>query len=281
MQQMTDRERFLFDLNGYLVVPGVLTAEEVTALNAGVDEHLETAVDHRVGEMPPPLRGPEPRRLMAGMLTWPRPHCDPFRRLLAHPGIRPYLNTLLGPGWHLDQEPFVFLSTPGAEGLTFHGSTSVAPWGAFQYDYANGVMRCGMIVLEFHLNDQAAGQGGFACIPGSHKANLATWPELLNYESDQDLYANPGAGAGDVIIFSEATIHGTLPWRAGHERRVALYRFCPMYLQNGGFPHTTQPPEWVSELTEAERVVMEPPYITARARIEDDGTVTREGSGVG
>ena len=33
--------------------------------------------------------------------------------------------------------------------------------------------------------------------------------------------------AGDVIIWSEATVHGATPWRGAHERRIALYRFAP------------------------------------------------------
>jgi hypothetical protein len=29
----------------------------------------------------------------------PQPHCQPFRDMLAHPVITPYLNTILGEGW--------------------------------------------------------------------------------------------------------------------------------------------------------------------------------------
>ena len=38
MQTMTAEERFQFDLEGYLVVPGVLTASEVVELNELADE---------------------------------------------------------------------------------------------------------------------------------------------------------------------------------------------------------------------------------------------------
>ena len=34
---LTDLENYLFDLRGYLVLEGALSAEEVTALNAGID----------------------------------------------------------------------------------------------------------------------------------------------------------------------------------------------------------------------------------------------------
>lgn len=32
---------------------------------------------------------------------------------------------------------------------------------------------------------------------------------------------------GDVVLFSEATVHGCLPWTSESSRRVALFRFSP------------------------------------------------------
>jgi hypothetical protein len=36
---LTDEEKFRFDLEGYLVIPGVLSVEECAALSAQCDEH--------------------------------------------------------------------------------------------------------------------------------------------------------------------------------------------------------------------------------------------------
>ena len=36
---LTDEEKFRFDLEGYLIIPGVLSAEECTTLSAQCDEH--------------------------------------------------------------------------------------------------------------------------------------------------------------------------------------------------------------------------------------------------
>ena len=43
---------------------------------------------------------------------------------------------------------------------------------------------------------------------------------------DEHLYT-PSLNPGDVVVFSEATVHGARPWRAEHERRVVLLRFSP------------------------------------------------------
>ena len=40
---------------------------------------------------------------------------------------------------------------------------------------------------------------------------------------------NPPAKAGDLIIFLEATQHGTLPWTGKGERRSLFYRYSPKY----------------------------------------------------
>src|SRR5438093_1294320 len=36
----------------------------------------------------------------------------------------------------------------------------------------------------------------------------------------------PEIPAGSVVLFSEAVMHGTAPWRADHERRTLLYKYC-------------------------------------------------------
>jgi len=37
---MTDDEKYLFDLNGYLVIENVLTVDELTVANKAIDHHL-------------------------------------------------------------------------------------------------------------------------------------------------------------------------------------------------------------------------------------------------
>ena len=40
-----------------------------------------------------------------------------------------------------------------------------------------------------------------------------------------------GSGdAGSVVLFSEAVMHGTAPWRADHERRTLLYKYCVSHM---------------------------------------------------
>ena len=153
----------MLDLNGWLVVENVLSSEEVAALNASLDANW----DRR-------SRGVESAKRKAfdqmhGMLEWPTADAQPFRELLAHPKVVPYLNTILGRGWRMDHSPFLLTSTAGFEGqvgggMSVHGSTAIQHHGGSYYHYANGQMRSGMLVCAFQLTDMAEGDGGFGVV---------------------------------------------------------------------------------------------------------------------
>ena len=77
-----------------------------------------------------------------------------------------------------------------------------------------------------------------------------------------------------AVIFTEATLHTTLPWNnADHETRRLLYRFTPKYLHTDGGTFTTTQPAWVSELTDVQRAVLEPPYMYSRPELDNEGNL--------
>ncbi|MBT20753.1 hypothetical protein CMK17_12410 [Candidatus Poribacteria bacterium] len=270
---MSNREKYLFDLQGFLVVKDFLSNTEVCALNEAIDANHDKRREHPKADLNgTPLDGEfGPFWHYNGMLTWLPPWCQPFRNLLAHPKVIPYLNTLLGRGWKLDHSVDVLTATNGCQGMGIHGSGNVTFNGSRFYAYQNNRMRCGLIVCEYYLTDVNPDDGGLCVIPGSHKSNLPCPEDIRMWEANQEIVFNIPAKAGDLIIFNEATSHGVLPWRATHERRVAFYRYTPKYLHYAGGVYQTQMPEWVSELTEAQQAVLEPPYIYNRPLIETDG----------
>ncbi len=274
---MTEKQKYLFDSQGYLRIRDFLTPDEVAALNAGIDAHADhmTETEGTYLGNSATLKGNQQRGVLSGMLQWDRPHCEPFRELLAHPKAIPILDTMLGRGWRLDHSPVLFYAAGGTEGLKLHGPGHNFD-GSQYYVYKNGIMRCGMVSFQFQLADINPGDGGFCCIPGSHKANYRCPDEILECDVDEDSVVHVACKAGDLLIFNEATTHGTMPWTARHQRRTLMYRFSPKYLHFAGGYYKPEFPEWVSELTDAQRAVLEPPYIYNRALIEPDGvTVVR------
>ena len=100
------------------------------------------------------------------MLQWPRPHCDPFRRLIAYPPLIGYLDGLLGRGWHLDHPPEVFDYPRGTEGHVLHFGLPF-PMDGIWYQARGGTLRSGLLAVEFLLSDQPAGPAAFALSPAA------------------------------------------------------------------------------------------------------------------
>lgn len=245
---MTDEERYLFDLRGFLVVPEVLDTAEVAALNVLVDAQ----------ELPDPDVSVESQRF-GGFLAWD----TRFRDLIDHPRILPYLKELLGLALRLDHAYGIKMRA-GSPSLNLHGGGT--PYDPAQYyHYRNERMYCGLMVVTWALTDALEGHGGFCCVPGSHKSNLPCPAEIRTYNRDAGCVVPVPVRAGDVLIFTEALTHGTLAWTAPHHRRALLYKYSPGHQTwgRGNFGEEVR-----DQVTEQQRRILEPPYVYKRQRLE-------------
>src|SRR5687767_8712080 len=72
--ELTDQQKFLFDLQGFLVVPAVLSETEVISLNEAIDaslDRLELRPQAGVGSSKTLAGSPENRGVFRGLLTLP------------------------------------------------------------------------------------------------------------------------------------------------------------------------------------------------------------------
>ena len=267
---MSDMERYLFDLNGFVVVRNVFTPDEIAAANAAIDARSDSIVERKGdlrlgGTSGDPLAGDgvTGRADLGGMLEWPAPDRDLFRDVLTHPKLVPYYHALVGEGYRMDHLPLLIQQAPGADGFVFHGGkmNDDGTWcDELSYTWNQGRMYNRLLAVSVALTRTTPGDGGFCVVRGSHKSNLPCPPSIQGYEEHRDLVDNPGLEPGDVMFFTEAGTHGTLPWTAAHTRRAALYRFAPATSAYGRAYLT--PEHWggLDDLTEAEKAVLAPPY---------------------
>ena len=96
--------------------------------------------------------------------------------------------------------------------------------GEHCYQWHQGRMYNGLVVVMFALEDVNPGDGGFHGVPGSHKANHPFKPA-----PDSHLVVQPSLKAGDMLIFTEALVHGTRKWVSPKRRRSLLYKYSPGY----------------------------------------------------
>lgn len=267
---MNEEESYLFDLRGYLVVEGVLSHYDLQALNDLIDKlpcweershsrHIHTGMDEayvRRGNSDP-CRGPVD--FYAGLLfDWG----EPFRGLVGHPRLLPYLTTIIGETFRLDHQ-YAIVMKRGEDITSTHelhsGATPYSPEA--YYDFRDGRFCTNLIAVSFALTDAPRGTGGFCCIPGSHKSNLKLPARFQNIERPAPCLEQIPVKAGDVIIFTEAMTHGCLEWTAPYERRVLMFKYCPAYIQ--WEPADSSPSSQYSWSPEQRRI-LELPYASGR-----------------
>ncbi len=255
---MTDQEKYLFDVHGYLVIEGALTPEQVVVANAAVDHHAD-----QIGLRPndlargsKTLQGSQGRGDLGGMLTWDKPHCDPFRDMIVNPNVTPHLEELLGPGFRLAGLGIITMDE-GAEGFWFHEGAEPRDRSR-TYVYQNGRMFTGMTNVAIQLTDVGPDDGGFACLPGSHKANFPCPDDIRLYEAYHERVLQIPAKAGDAVLFCECLMHGSLPWVAEHQRRSVIIRYFDGVTAEGLMGTYTQPP-WYEDLSDLQKTVISAP----------------------
>jgi hypothetical protein len=233
---MTEAERYRFDLQGYLVRRGALDEGEVEALHAAID----------VMDLPRPGMDLSSQRFTGHLAVARR-----FRDLIDHPAVLEIAREVCGSNVRLDHTYGIAMA-PGTSGLALHGGGT--PFDPAQYYLVEqGRIRTGLVSAQWALVDHPPEAGGFVCVPGSHRAGFP-----LPATFDRELAVPVPLEAGDVLVFSEALTHGTLPWRGRQERRTLLYKYSP---GNSAYSRVEWPEEVLAACTDRQRLLLQPPSV--------------------
>ncbi len=247
---MNDHERYLFDLNGYLVVPNALTADQIERLNSVLDEHI-------AAECPPDMRT---HRFMT-LLEWSKD----YRDLIDNPTVKDHVVELMGDQFRLDHVYLdVIRAGKGPIGTRLHGGA--VPYDPTQYyRFQDGKMHNGLCVVAYNLRDVGPMDGGFGCVPGSHKSNYKFPDEWKEMEEPGPFVERVTGPAGTAILFTEALTHGTLPWTGAHERRTIFFKYSPHSISWwADYPDADK----YDDLTDAQRAILEGPNARYPYRFE-------------
>ncbi|MAF10912.1 mitomycin antibiotics/polyketide fumonisin biosynthesis protein [Candidatus Poribacteria bacterium] len=246
---MTDHERYMFDLQGYLVIPDALSAEHLRELNALMDERV-------ANDCEPDMR----THRWVHMLPWG----EPYRRLIDLDSVRPYIEELVGSQFRLDHEyADITRAGKGPIGTSLHaGPVPFNP--CFYYSCDGESFANGLIALVYNLKDVNEGDGGFGCMPGSHKSNNAMPKSMRELDDAHPRVDRVTGPAGSAVIFTEALIHGTLPWNGADERRTLFYKYSPHALSWAAGYYDA---DAFDDLTDAQRAALEAPNARYGGRV--------------
>lgn len=263
----TELERYLFDLNGYLVIPAALSAEELAACNATLDQHQDFVGDGWDGHVRLFNRPDRQEGLILQQVYEAGPA---WERLIDHPSWFAKAVHFIGAddpenfdGHHgpaFIDECFASVRGPG-QALRLHSGGHVGTIRT-QYRFHAGRFHCGQVNVLIALNDIGPGDGATMVIPGSHKSNLRHPQTVALDKRDEQTSVDGIAGAvevhlkaGDALMFVDAIMHGSARRTNPGQRRMTVYRYGPSW---GYFRHDMVPSqELLARLTpERRRIVM-------------------------
>ena len=206
---ITNQQRYLFDLQGYIVLEDVLSPSELQAAKTAIDANYH----------PPETLTQE--NCYIHFLHFAPVMLD----IMVHPTIIEWVTELCGENPRLDHAYMYHMRRTQTGPLALHGGGDRVNHSEYYY-FKNNRMHNGLVVVSVPLNDSNPGDGGFCCIPGSHKANYNYFDHFDATEYRPPVTHIP-IKAGSVLIFTEALTHGTMPWRSETERRTLFYKYCP------------------------------------------------------
>ena len=216
---MTPEQRYFFDLTGYLHLKCVLQDDELACVREAVDRFLHTPPDQRLGDYK-----------IGEKIYYHAIGFDPAMDALAvHPVTWPIIREFTNGRPQMSGSE-VICNKQGEGGLRLHCARESYGYEVTRYEVKEGRIFCNDCVVFFYLTEVRPGDGGLVILPGSHKASFDR-PEPMYHGGVIDDDIPPGVvnitpEAGDVVIFSELTTHGVIPWRpADRERRMLNYRY--------------------------------------------------------
>ena len=224
----TPLEDYLFDLQGYLLLKGAVSADHVARLNAGIDVLRPLGRrEWRGGVYNEAGGGADGDALMnifeAG---------EAFDELIDHPSWLGRVDRYVGAGCDglFIDEAFALVRGPGT-GTNLHSGGEHRRLRT-QFRFHNGQFRCGQVNILLALTDIGPGDGATMVIPGSHKSNLPH-PQFAEMarpgESLDDVHGavELHCRAGDALLFVDCIAHGSARRVNPGERRILIYRYGP------------------------------------------------------
>jgi len=205
----TPEQKYLFDTQGWLLVPGLLSSDEVTEMR----DYCE--VLNREPESLPESQ----RSSIAG----------PLERLTDHPFVVGFMNEFLAHPDLTSQDCYGFrmesstlcVRNKGDGIYVPHNGSGLwrMPGDSHHYRCVPGKARSGLTCAVWELNEVEHGGGGTLLVSGSHKSPFL--PPLRNQHSP--LWSTYACPAGSLLIFCEGTTHSTAPWMSEERQRLAVF----------------------------------------------------------
>jgi len=221
---LTPAQRYSLDVHGYVIVPGVLNAEECGLLLEALqklkrDLRAQADPQARVRGAYHLINSPH-HVFMASIIE-----ADPAITAYAtHPRLVAMAEELIGGearivefNAHINSRnpDDTFEAEPE---FGFHNGIDI-PYGSHT---ENGLYHCSFVKTLTNLTDLGPDDGGTVVIAGSHKINRPVAEMTACAYDDRSLIHQVVAPAGSTLLFSETLVHATGQIRSDRERTIII-----------------------------------------------------------
>ena len=208
---------------GYLAVPGVLSAAEVAELQRVTDELVDAsrnvAAHTEVYDLEPGHSAAEPR---VRRIKSPDRQHEAYARTLRHPAILDIVEQLIGPGVRYQSTKLNLKAAGYGSPVEWHQD-----W-AF-YPHTND----DILAVGVCIDAMSEANGGLLVVPGSHRGPLYDHHQdgwfvgaITGSEVDSEQVVQLEVPAGGISLHHVRTVHGSVPNRSPRPRRLLLLELC-------------------------------------------------------
>ena len=208
---MTEAQKYVFDLKGWIALPELLSEEELVS----VREHQMKFL-YEKDSLPPDER-------------------DNFggasQILVDHPVVVGVLNEVISHQGLATEDCYGFRydhtytshRQAGHDNFNPHGGGGFFNFcgNSHIYQMQKGEVHAGLVRVVWELNEVREGDGGTMFLSGSHKAAFPRPEEVSG--RDSSLWETYSCPAGSVVIFTEALCHTGTEWVNKERDRLSLF----------------------------------------------------------
>ncbi|MSS70578.1 MAG: hypothetical protein EXS64_03715 [Candidatus Latescibacteria bacterium] len=208
---MSAAQKYLFDLKGWICLPGLLSEEQLTPVQAHQMKFM-----YERDSLPPEHRDN---------------HGGPSQILLDHPAVVGVLNAILSHQALASEDCYGFRYDHTYTSHRKAGHDNWRPHGgggyfnfcgnSHIYQMLPGRVHSGLTRVVWELNEVGPGDGVTAFLSGSHKAAFPRPEEVSG--RDSPLWESYTCPAGSAVIFTEALCHTGTRWTHPERDRLSLF----------------------------------------------------------
>ncbi len=258
---MDDCERYLFDLSGFLHIPGLLSATEAQRLYEAAVELEEHALacqhdspkwravwgpeywQNQQYAYFAQMGGPAAAKTLMIEDFWLYP--EAFDMLIGHDRTMSYVRRIIQNAISINNSELRIRYTNNASGM--HMGHPHGRGQKYRYEVIDGEIQSTMVRMIYFLHDVSMDEGPTCFVPGSHRNEFPVPVNTASVEDEPGVVGIP-VKAGDGILFTEACRHGGFANRTEKPRYTLHVGYGPHFLKSQNISTMDEPVHVTDEL---------------------------------